>query len=108
MISKFVDDTRIVDSEEGYQKLQQEFDQLRKWAEKWQMEFNIGKCEVLHFGKSNQGRSFMVKAKTLRSVVEQRDLGIQVHGSLKEESQVDRAVKKAFGTLAFISQGTEY
>ena len=42
MISKFADDTKIdgiIDSEEGYQKLQQDLDQLGKWAEKWQMEF---------------------------------------------------------------------
>eukprot|EP00061_Rhincodon_typus_P002278 g17064.t1 len=63
MISKFADDTKIVrimDSEEGYQKLQQDLDQLGKWAEKVQMEFKIDKCELLHFGKSNQDRSFMV------------------------------------------------
>eukprot|EP00061_Rhincodon_typus_P005451 g24982.t1 len=38
MIDKFVDDTKIsctVDNEEGYQKLQQDLDQLGKWAEKW-------------------------------------------------------------------------
>lgn len=32
----------------------------------------------------------------------------QVHSSLKVESQVERMVKKAFGMLAFISQGIEY
>jgi len=61
-----------VDSEEGYQKLQQDLDQLGKWAEKRRMEFNIDKCEVLHFGKSNQGRGFTVKVRALRSAVEQR------------------------------------
>eukprot|EP00061_Rhincodon_typus_P013300 g39589.t1 len=111
MINKFVDDIKIdgfVDSEEGYQKLQEDLDQLGKWAKKWQMEFKIDKCEVLHFGKSNQGRSFMVNGRALSNVVKQRDLAVQVHGSLKVESQVDLGVKKEFGTLAFISQGIEY
>eukprot|EP00061_Rhincodon_typus_P008174 g30558.t1 len=111
MISKFVDDTKIggmVGGEEGYQKEQQDVDQLGKLAEKWQMEFNINKCEVLHFGKSNPGWSFMLNGRALRSAVEQRDVGVQVLGSLKVESQVDRAVEKAFGTLALISQGIEY
>eukprot|EP00061_Rhincodon_typus_P005546 g25182.t1 len=44
----------IVNSEEGYRKLQQDLDQLGKWAEKWQMEFNMDKHEVLYSGKSNQ------------------------------------------------------
>ena len=41
-------------------------------------------------------------------VLRNRNLGGEVHSSLKVASQVDRMVKKAFSTLAFISQGTEY
>ena len=37
-----------------------------------------------------------------------RDLGIQVQNSLKVTSQVDRVVKSAFGTLAFINRSIEY
>ena len=33
---------------------------------------------------------------------------MQVHGYLKVESQVDKVVNKAFGTLVFISQIIEY
>eukprot|EP00061_Rhincodon_typus_P003484 g20206.t1 len=57
MISKFADDTKIgsiVGNEEGYQKLQQNLDKLRKRTKKWQTESNMDKCEVLHFGKSDQ------------------------------------------------------
>ena len=39
-ISKFADDTnivRVVDSEEGFQSLQKDLDQLEEWAEKWQI-----------------------------------------------------------------------
>eukprot|EP00061_Rhincodon_typus_P014326 g41274.t1 len=47
-VSKFVDDTKIggiVDSKEGYLRLQRDLDHLGQWAEKWQMEFNLDKCE---------------------------------------------------------------
>ena len=110
-ISKFADDTKIggvVDSEEGFQSLQRDLDQLEKWAEKWQMEFNADKCEILHFGRTNQSRTYRVNGRTLKSAVEQRDLGIQVQNSLKVTSQVDRVVKSAFGTLAFINWSIEY
>ena len=72
------------------------------------MEFNTEKFEVLHFGTSNKGRTYTVNGRPLGSVVEQRDLGVQVLGSLKVESQVDKVVKKAFGTVAFISHSIEY
>eukprot|EP00061_Rhincodon_typus_P012949 g39020.t1 len=31
---------------------------LGQGAKGWQMEFNLDKCEVLHFGKANQGRTY--------------------------------------------------
>ena len=111
MISKFADDTKIggvVDSEEGFLRLQQDLDQMGQWAEKWQMEFNSDKCEVLHFGKANLSRTYTLNGKVLGSVAEQRDLGVQGHSSLKVESQVDRIVKEAFGMLSFIGQSIEY
>ena len=54
---KFTDDTKIggiVDSEESYLQLQWDLDQLGQWADEWQMEFNLDKCEVMHFGRLNQ------------------------------------------------------
>lgn len=46
--------------------------------------------------------------KALGSVVEQRDLGEQVHSSLKVVPQVDTVIKMVLGMLAFISQSIEY
>ena len=72
------------------------------------MAFNLDKCEVMHFGRSHQGRTYSVNGRVLGRVIEQRDLGVQVHSSLKVESQVDRVVKRAFGILGFIGQDIEY
>eukprot|EP00061_Rhincodon_typus_P005366 g24787.t1 len=111
MVSKFADDTKIggiVDNEEGYLRVQQDFDQMGQRAEEWQIEFNLDKCEVLHFGKANQGKTYTFNGKVLGSVAEQRDFGVLVHSYLKAESQVDRIVKKVFSTLAFIGQSIEY
>ena len=40
--------------------------------------------------------------------MEQRDLGVFVHRSLKAEGQVSRVVIKAYGTLAFINRDIDY
>eukprot|EP00061_Rhincodon_typus_P015065 g42534.t1 len=42
----------LADSKEAYLTLQQDLDQMGQWAEEQQMEFNLDKCEVLHFGKT--------------------------------------------------------
>ena len=49
MIGKFADDTKIggvVDSEDC-QRIQQDVNWLETWAERWQMELNPDKCEVM-------------------------------------------------------------
>eukprot|EP00061_Rhincodon_typus_P019014 g48444.t1 len=46
--SKFADDTTIggvVDSQEGYLRVEQDLDQMGQWAEEWQMEFNFDRRE---------------------------------------------------------------
>eukprot|EP00061_Rhincodon_typus_P009262 g32632.t1 len=48
MVTNFVDDTKIgsiIDSEEGYLRLQRDHDQLGQWAKEWKMEFNLDKYE---------------------------------------------------------------
>lgn len=48
-----------------------------------------------------------MNGRVLGSVVEQGDLGVSVHSSLKVVSQVHRVVNMGFCALAFISQGME-
>jgi len=111
LVGKFADDTKIggiVESEEGYPGLQRDLDQLGQRADEWQMELNLDKCKVMHFGRSNQGRTYSVNGGALGRVAEQRDLVVQVHCSLKVESQMDKVVKKAVGMLGFIGQNIEY
>ena len=78
MVSKFADDTKIggiVDSEESYRQLQPDLDQLGQWADEWQMEFNLDKCKVMHFGGLNRGRTYSVNGRAWGRVTEQRSRG---------------------------------
>ncbi len=50
IISKFADDTKIgnsIISDEDSAILQADIDKISEWSEKWQMPFNIGKCQIL-------------------------------------------------------------
>lgn len=59
------------------------------------MEFNLGKYEVLHFGRFNVRGRYTVNGKTMGSIDVQRDLRVQVHLSLQVSTQIHRAAKKA-------------
>ncbi|XP_062897160.1 uncharacterized protein LOC134342681 [Mobula hypostoma] len=104
-VSKFADDTKVggvEDSVEGCQRLQRDIDRMQNWAEKWQMEFNPVKCEVVHFGRSNMMTEYFISGKILGSVEDQRDLGVRVHRTFNTAAQVDSVVK-----MAFINCGSE-
>ena len=80
LISKFADDTKIggvVDSEEDCQRIQQDINRLETWTEKWQMEFNPDKSEIMHFGRMHVG--ILQQTTEPLSIDRQRDLGIHVH-----------------------------
>ena len=57
ILSKFADDAkvgRIVNNLEDAEKLQRVLVWLMEWADTWQMNFNLGKCQILHFGRDRQ------------------------------------------------------
>ena len=110
LISKFADDTKVggfADSDEDRRRIQQDIDQLETWAERWQMEFNLDKYEVMHFGRSSTDGKYTVNSRTLKINI-QRDLAAQVNRSVKVAMQVEKVVKKAYGILAFIGRGIEF
>ena len=54
-----------MDSAEGCGRLQRDIDKLQSWAERWQMELNAEKCEVIHFGRSNRITEYWANGKIL-------------------------------------------
>jgi len=70
-VLKFADDTKIyhpVNSEtEGY-SLQKDLTSVSNWAKKWQMEFNVSKCKIMHFVKGDIGYRYSMNGHALQEV----------------------------------------
>eukprot|EP00061_Rhincodon_typus_P001839 g15927.t1 len=64
-------------------RLQKDSDRLREWAKKWQMEYNVGKCGVMHFCKKNRGMDDFLNGEKIQKSEVQRDMGVLVQNSLK-------------------------
>lgn len=73
----------------------QDLDWLGRWVKEWQMGCISDKCEVFYFHMSNSSRAYLT-GRALECVEEQRDLEVQVNGSLKVVFQIDRTAKKTF------------
>ena len=53
---KFADDTKLFRQDSDTVDalgMQEDLDRLVEWADKWQMQFNVSKCKVMHVGKKN-------------------------------------------------------
>ena len=71
------------------------------------MEYNVGKCEVIHFDRNNSKMDYYLSGKKLQHAAVQRDLGVLVQEPQGVGLQVQQVIKKANGILSFIVGGME-
>ncbi len=58
-LRKFADDTKLgqrAGTTQERESMQEALDHLCQWADTWGMQFNVGKCKVMHFGVSDPYR----------------------------------------------------
>ena len=55
--------------------LQDELNIMHEWAVKWQMDFNINKCNILHVGKHNTGNRYNLSGVDIGKSNSEKDLG---------------------------------
>ena len=69
-ILKFVDDTKSkifkeVRNSTDCNQLQADLDKLVLWAQKWQIEFNVDKCKVMHTGGRDDNSTYYMEGNEL-------------------------------------------
>jgi Reverse transcriptase (RNA-dependent DNA polymerase)/Endonuclease-reverse transcriptase len=110
-VKKFADDTKVakkISSEEDAEELQQVLDNMTDWARKWKMEFNTGKCKVMHFGSANRRSEYFMDGHRLEVTKEERDIGVLVSEDLKPAAQCAKAAKTATTVLGQITRSFRY
>ena len=79
---KFADDTKVIcpiENGEYGETLQVDLDILMDWSNKWQMQFNIEKCKVMHFGYNNPCVEYTIGGERFMITESERDLGVVIH-----------------------------
>ena len=115
-VYKFADDTKyglVIRSEEDQRAMQENINRLMYWAERWQMEFNAGKCKILHVGNSNPRYQYTMggyapAGTVLKSDTQEKDIGVIVHESLKPTAQCRKAASKANQVLGQMRKSFHY
>jgi ribonuclease P/MRP protein subunit RPP40 len=110
-VLKFADDTKVycaVDTPADGMKLQDDLDTISDWAEKWRMKFNVAKCKVMHYGRSNIGYKYSMCGQPMEAVSAETDLGIHFTTDLKAAAQCKESYCKANRMLGLVSRTIRY
>jgi hypothetical protein len=111
IVKKFADDTKMgqrVADEGGRDKLQKAINKLMEWSAKWGMEFNVGKCKVMHFGHNNPAHKYTMGGAELGETEEERDIGVSVTRTLRPSAQCAKASRTASTVLAQLSRSFHF
>jgi len=106
-ILKFADDTKIFGAVNGLadaMQLQVDLSRLMQWAREWQMQFNVGKCKIMHFGHGNSKFKYFMDNKELESVSTEKDLGVLLSEDLKASNQCVQSYARASRMLGMINR----
>ena len=106
-ILKFADDTKVygkVGTRQGVEYLKKDLETLCRWADKWQMSFNVDKCKVMHIGRGNEKVQYEMDAVKLVETEEEKDLGVIISKSFKVSRQCAEAAKKGNQMLGLIKR----
>ena len=103
----FADDClmyRKVSTTDDCKLLQEDLDNLIKWEQQWQMQFNPDKCEVLTITKKRNPlhHNYSIHSHSLQYVDSAKYLGLNISKNLCWNTHVDAVTKKANNTLAFL------
>ena len=107
----FADDSKIyrqVKSREDANILQEDLLKLQEWSRKWLLQFNEGKCKVMHFGKKNLKFDYQLNENVLEKSILEKDLGIHVTPDLKSATHVAKVAAKANSMVGWIKRTFSY
>ncbi len=75
---------RRIANEGDCEALNQDLDKIKDWSSRWNMEFNIKKCSVMEFGKSERRirGNYLLGDEIINKRTEEKDLGVTISNKL--------------------------
>lgn len=108
----FADDVvlyRKIKSQFDIDALQSDLTSLDLWAQDWQMEFNVSKCQVLSVSNRHClfNSSYVLNNAILENVDSFKYLGITITKDLKWNKHISAACARASGVLRFVARNLQ-
>lgn len=111
-IRLYADDVLIytsINSEEDYQKLQQDLHTLERWAANWKMSFNIQKCEFLRITNKSDPihTQYFLHNQAIREVTHTKYLGVIIDSKLSWSQHIKEISNKANRVKGFLQRNLQ-
>lgn len=86
--------------------LQTDLDRLAQWEDRWDMEFNPSKCQVVRVTTARKviNTVYTLHGQVLEVVTSAKYLGVDISSGLSWNSHIDRITANANRTLAFVKR----
>ena len=110
-VLKFADDTKVygmVNNNADHDRLQNDLDTLSEWAARWQMQFNVDKCKVMHLGRTNPCFDYIMNSQVLQRAATEKDLGVLVTENGKVAGQCTESYSKSNRMLGLVKRTIRY
>ncbi len=96
-----------IESTDDVQTLQHYLNLLAAWEHKWQMEFHLGKCQVLRVTRNRTRKiesNYVLHGHTLEVVDVAKYLGVTITSDLNWNQHIANIKNKATSTLSFLQR----
>ena len=108
----FADDTKLYDKSTNYAKLQSDLGSLQAWSDTWNLQFNVTKCNVMHYGKTNPNQKYYMEVNKQKTEIceskEEKDLGVIFDPQLSFDAHINKAINKANQMIGLIKRTFTY
>ena len=98
---------RATNSPQDHHKLQQDLDNLQKWAHEWGMKFNAKKCYLLS-SRNKSSHFYTIDDHILQQVQNNPYLGITFSEDLRWRTHIDNICKRAKSNLGFLRRNLHH
>ena len=106
----FADDCLLYRQINNYgdqEKLQEDLNNLQKWANDWGMRFNAKKCYIMSI-RQKTSKFYTLDNHVLEEVENNPYLGLQISSDLKWSTHINKITKKAQSTLGFLRRNLSH
>ena len=113
-VRPFADDTALyltISTSSQSEILQKDLGNLERWSHKWDMEFNLSKCQVIHITRSKNPipTQYTLYNCILESESSAKYLGVDISSHLSWDTHINRISKNAKTThLSFLGETSRF